>query len=346
MATEVEIPAVDDEINPSTQIINELNDDETVIAGPTSQVAPDTEVEDVADTEVGDAATSGDWVTDEVESLGLAYGLSREDITGLGSAENFDRVTRIWDKQLRSHLQPAQPFPQQYQPQQYAPQQWQQPASAPPAPQAAPSLTPLDITKYNSYDDDVKAVVAKYNEMVEHANQRAQQYDQQLNQLQQAVQFVAQNYTDFNSSLAQQTAYRDLEIFHDLADNLDESRFGRSLDEHGRVLSLSAAHDANRRQLFEARRALQQMYRDSGQATPDDRSLLRRAERMAFGDEMIASQQAQHADKLRAQSARRRPVAGSRVAPAPTEHSDDPKTEARRIANLPEMKRLFANMES
>jgi hypothetical protein len=128
------------------------------------------------------------------------------------------------------------------------------------------------------------------------------------------TQAFIENYKAEQEQLAYQ---RHIETFHSLADQLDKDRYGSTQD--GSAMS----KDDARRQLYEAAETLKAGLEARGQKVPAYADLLRRAEHVAFGPDLLKQKQQQVMREVAEQSKRRRPVAGSRPTKAQTKAKVD-----------------------
>jgi hypothetical protein len=115
-----------------------------------------------------------------------------------------------------------------------------------------------------------------------------------------------------------------------------------TLERYGRTGSLSEADVAKRSTLWDTARVVAEDLASRGQPMPSMNVLLKRAEIVAFGDELLSEKKAKLAGVVKNQSAKRRPVGRTVARPGKkpaAEGSDDPVAA---IANSPELAKFWA----
>jgi hypothetical protein len=286
----------------------EQDADSDVAADPVSVQAEET-VTNEADAvsegseEVGkEAPASADWLDDSTREVALSYGLSEDEVKEFSSQAEFNRFSRMMDKQFTSLGS-----------QKIAPKQ------EPVAPQES---NDLDLSKFDpeTYDPETIQLVKYAKETREELNRIKQETE---------VLMMAQRQVE-------QT--RQVNEFHNVVDSLGDDRFGKTVDESGNIQPLSAAANELRKRVFESAAILAagiiKRAEDAGtQANlPPMPVLVKRAYQMEFAQDIAARERKSVQNKITAQSKLRRPVAGHRgVAAAPAAGRD----EAQRLASNP-----------
>lgn len=229
------------------------------------------------------------WLDDSMRELGRSYGLSDEELGRFSNADEFRRAALLFDKRLTPEARQQTPPPKTEETQE--------------TPEEEPDELSLDPEKYREagYDDETIAIV-KY------AADLRSRHDA-----------LAQQVEALNKHHQEQEATRVIAAFHDAVDELDEGRYGRSMDKNGRPRTLTKEHDEARHQLWDAaatmRDYLMRQAQQTGGQMPSDKVILQRAEHMAFGEAIAQSQTDRIKKDIQAQSRKRRPVANARPAP-------------------------------
>jgi len=113
--------------------------------------------------------------------------------------------------------------------------------------------------------------------------------------------------------------------------------------------SLSDEQRAARDKLLEAAEVVKQSLEKRGETTVTAATLLRRAELLAFGDEILAEESARAkealADKVKKQSAKRRPVGRNTKPPVRRELPGEAEDPVKAIANSPEVLEFWNSLE-
>lgn len=236
-------------------------------------------------------ASNPAWINQEARDYAASYGLSEAELKDYGSLAELRRAGAIFDKQITK----AKPAPA---------------TSAPGAATTAPAVpaTPtaeqakkfvaynIEELKKQNYDDFTIQMAEQQNEIyaqLQKANERAEKAETGTAQIQQRFQQDAQR--------------QEAAMFHQAADTLDETRFGR-------VAAMNPAADGNRKKLYEAALLINSGIKAQAEQQgvqpvfPTLPVLLKRAEALAFADEIRADERKRAQDELAAQSRRRRPV--------------------------------------
>lgn len=239
-------------------------------------------------------ASNPAWINQEARDYAASYGLSEAELKDYGSLSELRRAGAIFDKQITK----AKPAPA-IQPVVSTPAAGATPAvpNTPTAEQAK-KFVPYDIEdlKKQNYDDFTIKMASEQNEIyaqLQKANERAEKAETGTAQIQQRFQQDAQR--------------QEAAMFHQAADTLDETRFGR-------VAAMNPAADGNRKKLYEAALLINSGIKAQAEQQgvqpvfPTLPVLLKRAEALAFADEIRADERKRAQDELAAQSRRRRPV--------------------------------------
>jgi len=261
------------------------------------------------------------WVDDETREVASSYGISNADLEDFGSKEEFERATRLFDRQLLAGEQkpaaPVAPAPPKPEPQ--VPLE---------APTAEEQVGKLDVKKYQDagYDEDTVALVRAHNAMLERV--------EELNKAQAQVEEARHAEEDRQAIMG----------FHEAMDALDERRYGRA--ERG----LKSEQDANREKVYNQTVALHNgmqahAERLGRQLEPISwAALTKRAERLVFGDEIIAEEKRQYQERVAAQARKRRPAPGRARPVAPAKASDEDAGDE--TANHPEVIKIWDKLQA
>lgn len=234
-------------------------------------------------------ASNPAWINQEARDYAASYGLSEAELKDYGSLAELRRAGAIFDKQITK----AKPAP-------IAPTATATAPAIPATPTAeqAKKFVPYDIEdlKKQNYDDFTIKIASEQNEIyaqLQKANERAEKAETGTAQIQQRFQQDAQR--------------QEAAMFHQAADTLDETRFGR-------VATMNPSADGNRKKLYEAALLINSGIKAQAEQQgvqpvfPTLPVLLKRAEALAFADEIRADERKRAQDELAAQSRRRRPV--------------------------------------
>jgi hypothetical protein len=244
------------------------------------------------------------WITDDVKALAGTYGLSDEELGELDNEVEFLRLARLLDKRGAAVAAGKSETP-------VAPEV--KPETVPDA--KTDDLPTIDPQKYidAGYDDDTVALARV------------------AAALQKQVQAIVPSFEKQQAAAAEAEARRVNEEFHRVADEL-----GR----YGKTDKMDAASDGKRQKLWEAAGAVANSIVLSGKPLPALKTILQRAELVAFGDEIMAERKAGLAKSVKAQSAKRRPVGRTTVASrkAVIGDTDDP---VKALANHPDIAKFW-----
>lgn len=230
---------------------------------------------DATDGDDGKDADASSWITDDVKALASTYGLGDADLADLDSEADFLRVARVMER--RKVASDA------------APTKTPDIVSGD-EPAKADDVPTIDVQKYidAGYDEETVALARVAAAMQQQLGKIAPAFEQQ------------------QKAFAEEQHRRTAEEFHRVADEL--GRYG----EHAKM---SAADDAKRKRLWEAAAVVATDLAAGGREPPPLKTILQRAEIVAFGDEIMAERKAELAKKVKSQSSRRRPVGRATTSP-------------------------------
>lgn len=262
------------------------------------------------DAEVADEQPDGDkevatWYGDDDLELAGTYGLSADDLEVFASKDEFAKVTRLLDKA----------------------QTWKQAKEPDPEPEtSAENLTNSEEQDDFALDPD-KYVEAGYDDETVNLVRYTKRLHDELSEVRSRL--AAQEKEQ------QERQERDfIDAFHNTVDSMDEELFGRSA-------KMTDSANENRKKLFETAVEIHSTLAAQGRA-PSLPVLLRRAEAVAFGEQILERERKNLKAELAEQSRRRRRVAGAtrpRGAPAPAAKGDDD------IVNHPEIVAAWERMQ-
>lgn len=309
---------------------------ETPSPAPSGQVeSQEPEQDVVADSGLGggtDAAETADWVTPDVLELAGSYGLGKDDLADFSGEQEFRRAAAFADRQLMTPAKELTPA-----------------VSPPAAPDAAP--TPQEIAELAKIDPALFEE-AEYDELtmnlVKSVRQMQDRLEEQAKHLKESQQFQETvNKTFYEKETADRLNY-----FHDCVDQMDQDRYGRSVDDAGRVVDVTDAEQVNRKKLWEAADLLMTgiigQARRAGQEPklPSLPSLLMRAEQIAFADDLRNQDRRKFQEAVSAQSKKRRPSAGRSRIVAPPPKENQPVDEVSAIAQHPDVLKFWEGVNS
>ncbi len=266
-------------------------------------------------------AAGSSWLKPEHTELAKGYGLSEDDVKSFSSPEEFSRATRLLDKQLLA-IKPAQPAAVQATPAEVV-------AEAKESTKTGMKKLDLEKLKSEGYDNHSLELFANHNDLVDHIEKQEQRFSA-LERA--AVQAESQRVSD---------------TFHDIVDSLGDKRFGKSVGADGKPVQTTEAEEASRRKLWETVEELTYGHIARQRATgkqeplPPLPAMIRRANAVAFAEEIRADDKRKQEQSIREQSNKRRPVASGRgvdgrFSKQPSESSGDPVTEgSKAIASNP-----------
>lgn len=261
-----------------------------------------------------DAGASPAWLTEDIKAVAGTYGLSDVDLADLDSEDDFLRLARVLERR-----KPAAAGGEK---------KSNEPAAAAEKPVAVAEqkVEPSKADEAPAIDPQ-KYIDAGYDEETVALARAAASMQKQLQAIVPAVEMQRKSAEEAESRRIQGE-------FHQLADE-----FGR----YGKLEKLDRESDAKRQKLWEAAGAVASSILASGQKLPPMKTVLQRAEIVAFGDEIMAERRAELAKKVQSQSSRRRSVGrtttrktGKAVLPG---EADDPVAA---IMAAPEIQKFLA----
>jgi len=204
-----------------------------------------------------------------VKALAGTYGFGDADLADLDSEADFLRLARVMERRKPA----SEPVVQK--PDTMSGEQ--------PADKKADDVPTIDVQKYidAGYDEETVALARVAAAMQQQLGKIVPAFEQQ------------------QKSFAEEQHRRTAEEFHRVADEL-----GR----YGLHAKLGEQDDAKRKRLWEAAAVVAKDLAAGGREVPPLKTILQRAEIVAFGDEIMAERRAELAKKVKAQSSRRRPV--------------------------------------
>lgn len=234
------------------------------------------------------APSAPEWLTDDLKELASSYGIDDEELAAYGSPLAVRQVFRRMEQFLaaggeaKAVAAPAKPV------------ESAKPAESTATDESAADASDddeIDLSKYDGYDPETLRVVRV-----------AKQSREALRQLQEEMAAIKR-------ARDEEATNTELERFHEAVDGMDKARYGGED-------SLTDVTDAARKSLWEAYKtvkatALRTAKQDGRPAKlPPIKTLLRRAELFAFGDEILASERKALVTAIQEQAKKRRPVPG------------------------------------
>lgn len=277
-----------------------------------------------------DAEVDLSWVDEDTRALATSFGITDDDLKGVGGAEEFRRLTGILERTAPVRRQvevPAVVTPAQV-------------SQEVPAEGGKKKREKLDRKKYEAAweDENSLAIVDAHNTLIDEIEAMQGQF-QSLQQFQ-----------------AQQQVQRELDAFHDAVDAFNPERYGKTVDEKGRVGEISREHDDRRRQLFGAAMQVRQNIINQQTASgakevrlPPMSVVLKRADELAFGADNRAAERKRVHEEIRKQSQTRRPVGGratkTPAAAASTATGGNRYDPIQEVVNHPELVALWEKFQ-
>jgi hypothetical protein len=264
------------------------------------------------------------WIDEDVKSQAASYGMSEEELAGFKDVNEFRRAGKLVDRHLVKAGKTVEATP----PAKVADEK-PTTETASPAAEEDLSLDPEQYVK-DGYDEQTVKLV-----------RFASRLKKDIESIRESEIRLRRDQTEANNR-------HRLAMFHSEADRLNRERYGESTDADGRVVKLTDEQDARRRTLWEtvdtiasgiAARAAAEGKRPE---FPSFRVLLRRAEQLAFGEELRKDEQKQMQEKLASQSKRRRPIPGAAIVRTPPGGGSGSKGDPiRAIVDHPDLVKLW-----
>ncbi len=324
--------------------------------------------------ESSEEVSQSDWIEEGDVDLALSFGITSDDLQGLSGRDEYNRLVALmtrqeagefqqWSRdQNAQNQQPGLPYPP-------APLAAPNAPAAPPvAPPVAPPLVApagvaapvqtqapvapdgpgvkdgkVDVAYFEKGDYDEATLMMVRS--LRHQQDTAEQQQGLFEGLTQAFGKLEAQHSnqmqEITNQQKQQYAIEEVNHFHDVMDSLRPDFYGLSVGDDGKDKILDSVHSDRRSQLGEGIRAVQDMISrkeriDGVSSTTSYATIVRRAERLVFGDELQAAERKKQSDKLRKQSRRRRPVSRSKSVTKSTQENNE--LTSREIANKPEIK--------
>ena len=238
-----------------------------------------------AEEEVSEDEAGPSWLDDETKAYGRSYGLSDEDLAQFDSKEQLEKFGQMTDRRLAS-----QPAYQEYQ-------------QSPPAPQKEQPPEPESTDSQSEAEPD--------EELIDIEAMREQNYDTFA--IKMAERINAKTIEDRKRAEAEaesirQKAERD---FHGALNELDEAVFG-TMGSDGQPQKLNRQQEENRKAVYSVVEKLYLDLQNQAQRTgqPMDvpmSSLVGRATRMVFNEDVNPRESQERTERVKAQSRKRRP---------------------------------------
>jgi hypothetical protein len=287
--------------------------------GPQSGKEAATSTDQNAEKVVEQAGTS-DWLDDDSRQLGTSYGLTDEHLKNFSSAEEFRRATIIFELSKKAKAKAEEAVTTESTAEAVKPAEVKAEAKEP----------ELDPDKYREagYDEETVKLVKTLKE----EREARLQSEGRISRMEKYFE--------------EQERIEKVNAFHDATDSLDAERYGRSTDDKGEVQALKPEHDANRKRLFESFKTvlagLSEQAKETGVAPKVTfKALVKRAENLEFGEELLKAEREKLQKELMAQSARRRPVGNRRATPAVVSAKQEEVDPVQNILNDPDVRKFL-----
>ena len=236
------------------------------------------------------------WHSDDDVRLAAAYNIDPEELASFGSRDEFLRAAILFDKKLLAEAAAIKESENTVSTVKIGETEKN-------TEKTRDSIEKIDPTKYSAeeYGPDTVNLVKQLRFMQD----RQEAYEVALKQ---AEEFQKQVQVSFQEHQHRQK----LESFHDAVDQMDVSRYGRSIDDNGNYVPLDKSVDDNRRKLFDTVEMLSNAIVQTAvrskttPVVPPLTVLLRRAEQVAFGKEIADRDKKEFEGRLKAQAKRRR----------------------------------------
>jgi hypothetical protein len=262
--------------------------------------------DDDASGEEGTEAPGSDWVDEDVKALAESYGIDEEGLASFEDESDFKRFASIFEKHLAAtDEKPADEKPKK------APKE-----ETPEEPDAdAPDVKWFEENGYDEQTVNIVKSVLKGQGVVKGLMGRIEQLEQRLK--------------DGDQRREQDALSVEIDAIG--------GRFGKGEN-------LTSAQKKARAKLIDAVEVVSQtMERRKEKASRA--VVLKRAEFVAFGDEILAEERAKHQEALvqgvKKQSAKRRSVGRNTKPPARRERPGEAEDPVKAIANMPELVALW-----
>lgn len=282
----------------------------------------DNDVANGSNSEAGKDAPSSDanWATGELRSLAGAYGLDDEDMSEFSSKAEFTKHVRLLE---RMSMKAAQ-------------MQYDKNSKASGSSDKSETDSQSEETKAFKIDPQSYADAGHDEDLVALAKV-ASDLQEKVAGLEKEVTGVRPVIDSHARQAAEDQHKNIMDSFHLAADAIG-GRFGTAKE-------YTESHDTNRQRLMETALMVENHYKLSGQKIPSMEEVLRRAERIAFADEIENEGKASLAKKIKGQASRVRPAGRSVKNVSSTRSRGDSSDPIKAIAFSPEMDELFNSFE-
>jgi hypothetical protein len=248
--------------------------------------------------ETDDEPKDKEWLTDELKTYGMSYGLTEEEVTAFDSAEDLQRFGDMTDRRVAQ--------------QRYS--QYQEPE---PKPTKKPGEEETEEPEEPAAEEiDYDAMIAKMEEdnydetsiaLARNAKALAKNAKHQQEMLRRLEERDRKREEEWAKSREEAALGQDVAEFDGILDELDPALFGMATKD-GNVVQLSPGHYENRRAVYAQEARIKEEMKQSGREIQVPRKVLvARAARAVFGE-----LQPERTKKVEAQSRRRRPTGANR----------------------------------
>lgn len=330
------LPVAGESQEQPTPVSDAVPDDQAEVAEET--VTPEDPVKDEEVSGGGKEAAAASWFTDEDREYAQQFGLGDADLQLFADRSAFRQATSLADRLLAKP--PAQATAT--------------PAAEKPAGEEVPAeevaLDPEKLAQAG-WDEEAVRVVKALNQERSQRKKLEQEQAASRKQLEEVVAFT----TSLRQQQEAERQARSQAEFHDTLDGFPEL-FGKSADAKGNHLQLTPVQEAARKKIYDAASALHAGLLARAQQTGQQpsplsvRALVQRAVDMEMGGELRKLEQAKTKQAATAQSARRRPVSGSKPNPASAKAAPtapqvmDHDSEVNAVMATPEIQALLASL--
>lgn len=264
------------------------------------------------------------WITDDVVEDASFYKMTRKDLEEFQSVEEYDRFARMMDQRFLNN----NPMQRQVEPEQKQTEQ--------------PQQTIQETTVAEDISDEMKRI--------QKILETPDEYDDELVAMAQIVKSNNDKFQQQNEDLQRQRELDEINQFHQAVDSLNQEKLvGRLFDDNGVVGNLRPVQEAYRQEIYQVASTLASNIHANGGEIPPMNALVRKAAKIALADEMAHSQTEEKANKLKKQTRKRRPASTTSNRQVETRTEDDGSfdegEEARRILNVPNVKRFLNNRQ-
>lgn len=296
-------PALED--IPEDEVEEQPESEEPEDSGPYEDDAEEPEeTEEVSEVEDEEPAP---WYDSDDIALGAGYGLSPEKVRAFEDKAEFNRALRLVE------MMQSPPQEKAKEPEPEREEEW---------------TPPLDMEELeDTYGEQDKKVLEAINSIAKENHQLKQQLAGLTSK----------------SEEAERQAFFDR--FDSVADTLDEGLLGRTFNDEGQFTQPVGDHLANRQKLFDEYDALSAQMtsraRQAGQPDPPMGLIMKQAFNRAFGQQLAERESKAKAERVAAQSKKRRPANSTQASRSPGKPSDEGDDEVSRIFNSREFQEVL-----